>query len=149
MFSTKAQAQDFSSRLEIISQRIFDTDFNPEKALLEQFGIKKKETFMTLLRNSKINAESRLDIKKFIDEIQAKIGSLPVISLILAFEPKEQTLQTLSRWFVLNTNMQVLFEISVDKQLVAGAAILSNGKYLDYSIKPKFEKIFAEVNKSI
>ncbi|MDO8270036.1 MAG: F0F1 ATP synthase subunit delta [Candidatus Levybacteria bacterium] len=141
LFNTRSQAEDFSARLELVAKEIFETGFNPEKALLSQFGITKKETFMNLLRNNNVNAESRLAIKEFIDKIQAKIASLPVMSMVLAFEPTDETLQAFSRWFILNTKKQVLFDIKIDKTIIGGAAILSNGKYLDYSIKPTFEKV--------
>ncbi len=144
LFTTKPEAEDFSNRLALIEKEIFETSFNPEKALLEQFGIRKKEVFMTTLRNNKINVESRIAIKEFIDKIQQKIASLTVISLVLAFEPTDQTLQGLSRWFVLNAKKQVLFEIKVDKSIIGGASILSGGRYLDYSIKPAFDRVFTE-----
>lgn len=137
-FHTKAQADDFSARLSEIAKKLFETSFNPESALLEHFGIKKKDAFMVLLRNNNVNPESRLAIKEFIEKIQTKISSLSVLSIILAFEPNEQTLKALSTWFVLNTKKQVLFDISVDKGLIGGAAIYSNGKYLDFSIRSTF-----------
>lgn len=146
LFHTKAQADDFSARLSEIEKKIFETNFNPETALLEHFGIKKKDIFMTLLRNNKVNPESRLAIKEFIEKIQQKISSLSVLSIILAFEPKEETLRALSSWFVLNTNKQVLFDISVDRALIAGAAIYSNGKYLDFSIRSTFFKAATEIS---
>ena len=69
LFNTRAQAEDFSARLAIILKQAFATGFNPEKALLEQFGISKKEAFMTMLRNNNINPESRLAIKEFIEKM--------------------------------------------------------------------------------
>lgn len=146
LFHTKAQADDFSARLSVITKKIFETSFNPEAALLESFGVKKKDIIMTLLRNNNINPESRLAIKEFFEKIQQKIVSLPVLSIILAFEPKEATLRALSSWFVLNTNKQVLFDISVDAELIGGAAIYSNGKYLDFSIRSAFHKAANEIS---
>jgi hypothetical protein len=146
LFHTKAQAEDFSIRLAEIAKKLFETNFNPESALLEHFGIKKRDIFMTLLRNNKVNPESRLAIKEFIEKIQQKISSLPVISIILAFEPKEETLRALSSWFVLNTNKQVLFDIAVDRGLIGGAAIYANGKYLDFSIRSTFLKAANEIS---
>lgn len=146
LFHTKAQAEDFNARLSSIVKKIFETNFNPETAFLEHFGIKKRDTFMTLLRNNNINAESRLAIKEFIEKIQQKISSLPVLSIILAFEPNEETLRTFSSWFVLNTNKQVLFDISVDRALIGGAAIYSNGKYLDFSVRSTFYKAANEIS---
>lgn len=146
LFHTKAQADDFSARLAMIAKKLFETNFNPENALLEHFGIRKKDTFMTMLRNNNVNPESRLAIKEFIEKIQQKIVSLPVLSIILAFEPNEETLRGLSSWFVLNTKKQVLFDISVDRGLIGGAAIYSNGKYLDFSIRPSFIKAANEIS---
>lgn len=146
LFHTKAQADDFSIRLAAIAKKIFETSFNPESALLEHFGIKKKDVFMTLLRNNNVNPDSRIAIKEFIERIQAKILNLPVLSIILAFEPKEQTLQALSSWFMLNTNKQVLFDISVDPGLIGGVAIYANGKYLDFSIRSAFNKSVEEIS---
>ena len=91
LFNTKMQAQDFSSRMAIVVKKVFETGFTPESALLEQFGITKKDVFMTLLRDNNVNAESRLAIKEFIDKIQEYIASMPIISLTLAFEPSEKT----------------------------------------------------------
>lgn len=147
LFNTRPQAVDFSARLTIILKKVFEKEFNPERVFMEQFGIEKKDKFMTLLRDNNVNPQSRLDIKNFMERIQERISTLPVISLVLAFEPTEKTLQMFSRWFVLNTNKQVLFDIKVDKKLIGGAAILSNGKYLDFSIKPEFDAIFAQMFK--
>lgn len=142
LFNTKPQAVDFASRLEIILAKIFEKTFNPEKALLEQFGIEKKEALVTLMRDNNINMQSRLDIKAFLDKVQEKIKEMTVVSMVIAFEPKEETLQNLSRWFLTSVNKQVLFEIKIDRSLIAGAAILYQGKFLDYSIKPDFERIY-------
>ena len=144
LFNTKAQAQDFSSRLAIVVKKVFETGFTPESALLEQFGIEKKDRFMTLMRNNNINAESRIAIKGFIDKIQEHIASLPTLSITLAFEPTERTLQGMSRWFILNTKKQMLFDVKVDPTLIGGAVIQSAGRFLDYSIKPDFERIFKD-----
>lgn len=142
LFNTRPQAVDFSARLTFIIKQIFAKEFNPEKILLSQLGIEKKDALMTLMRDNNVNPQSRLDIKGFLEKIQEKIASMQVISLILAFEPRESTLKALSQWFLLNMNRQVLLDIKVDKTLIGGAAILSNGKYLDYSIRPDFERAF-------
>jgi F0F1-type ATP synthase delta subunit len=95
---------------------------------------------MTLLRDNNITADIPV-LKEFLTKIQEKIKTLPVLPIVLAFEPKSQTLQALSDWFEMNLKKQVLFDISVDSHLIGGAAITFNGKSRDYSIKPVVEKI--------
>lgn len=140
-FQTKAQATDFSSRIATVSEKIYETDFDLEKVLMEQFGLRKKEHFLTLLRDHNVSADSPTSLKQFLTDIQKDITTLKVLTLKFAFEPKEQTLKALSEWFVMNIKRQVLFDITVDPSIIAGAVISFNGKDTDCSIKEKFHHI--------
>lgn len=139
-FQTKAQATDFSTRLATIAEQTYQTTFTVEKALAEQFGILKKDALLGLFRDNNVSIDSPKAIKDFIEKVQATIVDLPVVPLTLAFIPKEQTLKILSEWFLMQLKKQVLFDISVDHNLIAGAAITFNGKYKDFSIKAAFDK---------
>jgi F0F1-type ATP synthase delta subunit len=144
-FNTKSQANEFVTHLSAISDEIYQTNFNLEKILMEEFGIRKKDKFISLLRENKISVDSASALKEFLGKIQTKISTLPIITLTVAFEPKEPTLAALSEWFLINMNKQVLFEITVDPDIIAGAAINFNGKFQDYSIKLKFEEILKKI----
>ncbi len=139
-FKTKSQANDFSSRLATVSENIYQTDFNLDQALMEAFGIQKKDKFLSLLRDNNVNVESASALKAFFTKIQKEISTLPVLTLTVAFEPKGQTLQAIAEWFVLNTHKQMLFEIVINYDLIAGAALNYNGKFIDCSIRPVFAK---------
>lgn len=140
-FKTKNEAADFSTRIASISQQIYQTNFNLDQALMSQLGLQKKDAFITLLRDNKINSSSNNDLKTFFETIQKAISSLTVLTLTLAFVPTEKTLQKISEWFILNIKKQVLFDIQVDRNLIAGAVVTYNGKYLDVSIRQKFNTI--------
>lgn len=144
-FRTKAQATDFAARLSAIAEKIYQTEFNLENILMEQFGLQKRDKFMTLLRENNVNTGAPSDIKDFFDKLQEKISSLPVLSLTVAFEPKEQTLLALSQWFLLNIDKQVLLDITVNPAIIAGAVISINGKHLDFSVKPKFDQLLNDM----
>jgi len=140
-FSTKAEANDFLSRLTAISDKIFQNDFHLDKALGEQFGINKSDRLLAILRENNITLESHESIKTFLQKMQETISALPVLSLTVAFEPQEQTLKALSEWFLINMKKQVVFDFTVDYRLVAGATINFNGKFSDFSIRPVVEKV--------
>ena len=142
---TKGQANDFTARLSTISGKVFKNDFDLENVLLEEFGVKKRDKFMSLLRENKINTESHSDIKNFLGKLSEKVQSLPTLTLNIAFEPKEKNLKALSDWFYLNNKKQVLFELNVDPTLIAGATLTFEGKYVDFSIKERFSKIVKNV----
>lgn len=144
-FKTRSEAVDFSSRLSSITEKIYQTNFDLEQTLMDTIGIQKKEAFIKLVRDNNIKPEVPSDLKAFIDKLQAKIPTIPVISLAIAFEPKEQTLKAFSEWFVLNIGKQVIFDIVIDPQLIAGAAITINGKFYDQSIRTQFAQILKDV----
>lgn len=140
-FKTKAQAVDFSARLAIVGEKIYQTGFSLEQTLLDQFGIQKKDKFLTLLRDNSVAVESNTDLKAFLDKLQETIAATQVLTMRVAFEPKEQTLKALSEWFLINIKRQLLLDITVDQNIIGGAVIGFNGKHLDYSLKPKLEQI--------
>lgn len=144
-FKTKAQATDFSSRLAGISAKVYETNFNLEQALLDEFGITKNDKFMSLLRNNKINPEKATDLKAFFAKIQDTINKLPTLSMTIAFEPKEKTLDALSEWFVMNIKKQMLFEITVDPSVIGGAKLNFSGKFINASVKPIFDRMLVEI----
>jgi hypothetical protein len=143
-FHTKAQANDFSIRLSSLSEKLYETDFNLEKLLIDNLGIEKKDKFISLLRNSNVNTGSVSDLKAFFDKLQENITKLPILSITLAFEPTEETLKLLDEWFMLNIKRHYVFDISVSPEIIAGTTINFNGKYLDCSIKTKFDKIIQD-----
>jgi F0F1-type ATP synthase delta subunit len=144
-FHTRDQANDFSIRLSTISEKIYQNNFDLDKTLSEQFGLKKKDALIAFLRTNKVNAQSPSELNSFFNTLIDKISELPVLSISIAFNPTEETLRMLSEWFLLNRKSQVLFEIIVNPDLIAGCTISFNGKYIDYSIKPMFKQIVKDV----
>jgi F0F1-type ATP synthase delta subunit len=143
-FKTNVQAVDFITRLSAVSEEIYETDFDLEKALAVEFGIQKKDKFIALLRENRIPPDSGSALKDFINKIQDKVSSLPVVSLTIAFEPEEKTLKSIFDWFPLSINKQVLLDIKVDANIIAGASVSYNGKCLDFTVKPVFDQTYNE-----
>jgi len=140
-FSTKAEANDFQSGLTTVVDKIFQNDFHIEKALTEQFGINTSDRLLAIMRENSINTQSRENVKAFLTGMQETIAKLPVLTLTIAFEPQENTLKSLSEWFLINMKKQVVFDFSVDHKVIAGATLNYNGKFFDFSVKPVFERI--------
>lgn len=142
---TKSQANDFTTRLTKIASHLYETDFNLEKELLNEFGVQKKDKLMTLFRTNNINIDKVDIVKNFLQKMQDTINHMAVIDLTIAFEPKEKTLQVLSEWFMMNMKKQMLFNITIDSGIIGGARFGYQGKFLDASIKPAFDKTLQEI----
>ena len=141
---TKAQARDFLNRIAAISARIYETNFQLEAVLLEHLGIQQRDAFLALMRTHNVPTNAPPALKTFLSKLQEQLLALPVLTMTLAFEPKEKTLSVLSDWFHMNLKHQVLFDISVDPTQIAGITISFNGKHLDYTIRQAFSKLLVE-----
>jgi len=138
---TKADATDFVAKIGSILEHVYKTDFNIERELLMQFGLTKQEKFVAFLRNNNVQLDSLAQIQSFLTTLQQKVSHLPVLTLTLAFDPTEETLEKLADWFILNTKQHLLFDITVNTELIAGVTITYNGKYVDTSVRPAFDAI--------
>ena len=144
LFTTKAEANEFVSRIASISDMFFQTGFNLERAFIQHFGVNKADRLLALMRDRNIPPGDLPAAKDFLFALATKIPTIPVITLTVAFEPEEQTLESISEWFLVNMNMQMLFSIIIDRNVVGGATITYNGKFFDFSIKPIFERTLKE-----
>jgi F0F1-type ATP synthase delta subunit len=141
-FTTKAEATEFSVKLDAIMASIFETKFDLESMLGKYFSISQKDKFLKFLRINKIDPKRPTDLKQFFEKIKETVAGMKVLNLKLAFEPSEKTLMNFSTWFRMNVKKQFLFEITVDHKLVAGAEINFNGKYLDLTMRKTLDQIF-------
>lgn len=144
-FKTKAEATDFAARLSTLVDKVYQTSFILEKELQEQFGIAKKEKFMTLLRNNDVSADSNTALIEFFKKILAKVAAMSQVTLTIPVEPDEQTLKVLSEWFLLNGAKQMLLDVKVDPKIIAGMTVETKGKFADYSLRPVIDRVVNEV----
>lgn len=143
-FTTKAQANEFVSRLTAIEDQIYETHFSLEKAVGQQLGIQKSDKFLKLMRENNVASDSPAAIKEFLGKMKKTIASLPMISLTIAFEPADSTLHALNDWFVMNCKKQFLLDLTVDPKLIGGAIVKYNGRFIDCSRKEVFATILQQ-----
>jgi F0F1-type ATP synthase delta subunit len=144
-FTTKSQANNFLTRLNYVSEKIYESDFNLDSILHEQFGTKKTDKFISLLRDNNVSPGSSSALNNFINHLQEIISSRPIANITFAIEPNEQILKSVSDWFLLNLKKQVLIEPEINPDLIAGAAVSFQGKRLDSSIKSIFEQVCTNI----
>lgn len=143
---TKKEADIFASTLEDCINLLFTTQDKPEDILARNMSFELKEKLMALLRVSAVNINNPEAVKEFIKHIKEASDTLPVVTIKVAFEPKEAMVAEISHWFMLNCKKDVLLTFEVDKDLVGGAVIAYKGMYKDYSIKRKLSDYLLENN---
>src|SRR5574337_315036 len=91
-FRTKKEADNFMATLSNISDKVFETDFNLDKTLEENFGLETKDKFLSFLREQNISVSSAKDLIDFFDKLILDISNIPILYLNIAFSPTQDTL---------------------------------------------------------
>lgn len=86
---------------------------------------------------------------EYLEDLLQKISSLPALSLTIAFEPTEESIDVFSSWAKSNIDSNVLLDIHFDTVLVGGAIVEYEGMYRDYSLKKKIEEMFAQKREEV
>ncbi len=73
-----------------------------------------------------------------------ELDTLRIFKLTLAYEPTRINILTYANWIKKTVGADVILDVTVDPKLVAGAQIVWNGKYQDYSLT---EIVYAELQR--
>ncbi len=143
LIQTKSEAGEVLVCLENFSGTLFLSKENVVTA--EYFSRLKQELADELVRTftKDLSSEaSRNEIESFLKKLQESLRKCKTLQLTIAFHPDEITIAVFSSWVKKNIANNVLLDIQIDKTIGAGALIIIDGKYKDFSIRKKLADIF-------
>ncbi|MDP1743324.1 MAG: hypothetical protein Q8L51_00885 [Candidatus Amesbacteria bacterium] len=79
-----------------------------------------------------------------LENWKLEIENLRELHLTLAYEPTRININTYSAWVKKNVGENVVLDINVDPAIIAGAQIVWNGKYKNYS---KSDTVYADIQR--
>jgi len=149
--TTKREAERLLEEIEILRNGLFEAGEGAFESLL-----KNKVRAITAGSIRRIFAQEGIDKRKYLDELEQWVAKMPNVSLILAFEPSEGTVERFYTKISEAVGKQVLLDVVYEPQIIGGAIVIFNGRYRDFSFKKIFEAEFAkgrskilEVGKSV
>lgn len=86
--------------------------------------------------------QNKEEIKVILSIVYKSVCALPILKLILAFEPSENVIASISRWARMNLEKGIILDVSLDRSVLGGAVIIYRGKFYDLTIKKKLQDIF-------
>lgn len=95
----------------------------------------------------KLAAEGKMpDRSKYFEGALAAFDAPKVLELTVAFEPKQEGIERIWEWVRVNVGEGIVLKFGVDHSVGAGAILVFNGKYRNYSLKKKLDDYFATLN---
>jgi hypothetical protein len=88
------------------------------------------------------------DREAYLKKLRSLAVALPSVTLVLAYDPPYSSIELFSRYIKKEKGSSVLIRIQYNPELLAGAQIVSDGKYKDLSLRPQFLETMKDLQKS-
>lgn len=132
--------------------------FFEEIKIVENFIFKEFKIPLSEKVKGKVREEFRKELKKledegaiskspdqqfsFFEELKKELQKIPQVKLEIAFEPSQNFLLKIKGWFKERNNQEIILDITKNPEIVAGAIIEYQGKYIDLSLVKKLNELF-------
>ncbi len=81
----------------------------------------------------------------FFENLKSYLSRIPQLKLEIAFSPSDDFFIELRRWFFEKNKHKVIFDITVNPQIIGGAIIEYGGNYRDFSLLEKMNKELSKI----
>lgn len=146
-FLTQVKTADDTERIRealdalLIAMYKTDTQSVPEK-MDSVLPSHVSEAIKEEMKNSSITVTNIEEVKRLLTHLKDMLSRLRTVSLTLAFDPPQKTIDALSGTVKKMFGADTVIEISVQPQILGGALIVANGRYVDKSLKRKLDILF-------
>ena len=137
---TKSEASELLSGLRKVSSLSFTTNNSIQDALSDAFPFDTAHRIAVICKNKGVDTTNTEALQAFLKELTNQVENLPVVTITIAFTPKEKTVNAIYNWFLYQLKKQVLLDIRTDRNLIGSAVIAYKGKYKDYSLSKKLQQ---------
>ena len=134
--------------------------FLEEINLLEQVFFKNIEAPLWERAKGKVRKEFRDELQKlekggiisgspeqqfsFFDELKKELQKIPQAKLEIAFEPSEDFLLRIKRWFKEENHQEVILDVTINPRVVGGVIIEYQGRYCNFSLAKKIDELISQ-----
>ena len=146
---TTREIDDLSSEIDTLMGILFKSEkVSLEKTLTSISSNSANRIREIFLKNNRDMADKEL-IRDFLDTLADLIKKFKVIKLVLAFDPTRQTIENIHEFVSENIGIGYILDIEVSENILAGAVVMFDGKYNDFTLRKSLEDEFKEKREQI
>jgi F0F1-type ATP synthase delta subunit len=146
---TTQEAEFLVSEIDALMSNFFESEEVSMRKALDSISEESKFKIMQIFTKNNLNPNDRDIVVKFFKTLKELIKRLKVVKLILAFEPTGKTIANIHNFVKETLGIGYILEIEVSKEVLAGAVVIFNGKYVDFSLKKRIEDTFGTKREEI
>lgn len=136
---TKEEAIDFVNMIDKILDSFFNAKDTPNTQMKKILPYHLYDYIAQQATKQSVLMDNKSMLKNFLTQIKGFVEHIPVITVELPFVPTSEMLTNMSNYLSVYLKRAILFEIVINKSLIAGVKFSYNGKSKDLSYKAKFD----------
>jgi len=137
---TKEEAVDFINAVDKIIDSFYNAKETPNEKMKKLLPYHIYDYLEQQASKQSVLLDNKEMVKNYLTQIKIFVQHIPVVTMEIPFWPTDEMLTNMSNYLSIYLKRTILFEIVVNKSLIAGAKFNYNGKYKDLSFKNKFDE---------
>lgn len=138
---TTEDVSKLSEEIDILLKGLYHVESSEfEQKLREEVRMRVAGEIRKLIGGSV--GQGKEEVKGILASAYKAVCDLPILKLILAFEPSEVVINDISRWARVNLEKGILIDLSMDRNILGGAVIIYRGKFYDFSVRKRLHETF-------
>jgi len=139
---TTLEVEGFISEIDTLMLTFFNNKGKTIKDALCLISNDYAEKITQIFAKNSLDINNKDTFTDFLKILKDLIQKLKVIKLILAFDPSKKTTEKLHSFVKETIGIGYILDIEVSQDVLAGAIVVFDGKYKDFSLRKKIEEAF-------
>jgi len=127
--------------LDDLLENLFKTDGSLSVFIKKSSQSPVAKSVISLLPDGWENPQDKDDLEKMIIKIKNTVQNLKTVNITVAVNPNETMLQSLNDWASKNFESKIIFDVTVNPEIIGGAIIVSGGTYHDFSLIKRLKDV--------
>jgi hypothetical protein len=139
----KSEAVDWLRELDILDQAVYKTEGQVFDEVLErEVGSRLAGVVRDEMRVKGAGIEVKSEI---VRELRVGVNALQEVKLEVAIELPREMLRRIHKWLRENISAGIVMEVVMDKEILVGVRITSQGKYADLTAQKDWPEVWKQV----
>jgi F0F1-type ATP synthase delta subunit len=146
---TTQEVDSLVCEIDVLMLSFFESKKVSIEKALDSISTDLASKIMQIFAKNNLDINNRDTVANFFKALKDLIKKLKVIKLVLAFDPTNKTIENIHNFVEETVGIGYVLDIEVSSDVLAGAIIMFNGKYNDFTLKKSIEDTFKTKNKEI
>jgi len=146
---TTREVDDLSSEIDMLMSELFKSEKVSLEEALTSISSNSANRITEIFEKNNLDMTDKGEARDFLDTLADLIKKFKVIKLILAFDPTRKTIENIAEFVSESIGIGYILDIEISESVLAGAVVMFNGKYKDFTLRKSLEETFKEKREQI